>query len=71
MSSPITNSSQPDTIIIGGGFAGLSAARLLHALSRPTGSIHGAGTEASTVWYGYIEGAVRSGERAAVEILNT
>jgi len=31
--------------------------------------LHWAGTETSTVWTGYMEGAVRSGERAAQEIL--
>lgn len=40
-------------------------------LARPTGSIFWAGTETSEVWYGYIEGAVRAGERAAQEVLNS
>ncbi len=40
-----------------------------HALAEPNGRIHWAGTETSEVWYGYIEGAVRAGERAALEIL--
>jgi len=40
------------------------------ALSKQSGRIHWAGTETSEVWYGYIEGAVRAGERAAREILN-
>lgn len=39
-------------------------------LAKPTELIHWAGTETSDVWYGYIEGAVRAGERAADEILN-
>jgi monoamine oxidase len=39
------------------------------ALRRPEGRIHWAGTETSTIWNGYIEGAVLSGERAAEEIL--
>lgn len=38
-------------------------------LREPVGRIHWAGTETSTVWNGYMEGAVRSGERAAAEIL--
>jgi monoamine oxidase len=38
-------------------------------LKRPFGNIHWAGTETSDRWYGYIEGAVRAGERAANEIL--
>jgi monoamine oxidase len=40
-----------------------------NSLSQPSGRIHWAGTETSSVWYGYIEGAVRAGERAANEIL--
>ncbi|WP_428668224.1 flavin monoamine oxidase family protein [Runella sp.] len=38
-------------------------------LREPIGNIHWAGTETSDVWNGYIEGAVRSGERVAGEIL--
>jgi monoamine oxidase len=38
-------------------------------LARPVQHIHWAGTETSAVWYGYIEGAVRAGERAAGEVL--
>jgi monoamine oxidase len=41
-----------------------------NALAQPTGVIHWAGTETADVWYGYIEGAVRAGERAANEVLN-
>jgi monoamine oxidase len=40
-----------------------------NVLAQPTGAIHWAGTETSDVWYGYIEGAVRAGERAAAEVL--
>jgi monoamine oxidase len=40
------------------------------ALRRPVGRIHWAGTETSTYWNGYMDGAVRSGERAAKEILH-
>lgn len=39
------------------------------ALAEPCGHIHWAGTETATVWNGYIEGAIRSGERAARELL--
>lgn len=39
------------------------------ALKAPTGRIHWAGTETSGVWCGYIEGAIRAGERAAAEVL--
>ncbi len=38
-------------------------------LSKPCGRIHWAGTETSDVWNGYIDGAVRSGERVAAEVL--
>jgi monoamine oxidase len=40
-------------------------------LAAPVGPIHFAGTETSKVWYGYIEGAVRAGERAAQEVINS
>jgi monoamine oxidase len=33
------------------------------------GRIHWAGTETSTYWNGYMDGAVRSGERAAAEVM--
>jgi monoamine oxidase len=39
------------------------------ALSAPVGRIHWAGAETSTVWNGYMDGAIRSGRRAADEIL--
>ena len=38
------------------------------ALRRPVGRIHWAGTETSTEWCGYMDGAVRSGERVAAEV---
>ena len=38
-------------------------------LRDPFGLIHWAGTETATTSYGAIDGAVRSGERAASEIL--
>lgn len=37
------------------------------ALRQPVGRIHWAGTETSPHWAGYIEGAIRAGERAAAE----
>jgi monoamine oxidase len=40
-----------------------------HALREPAGPIHWAGTETSPVWAGYMDGAIRSGERAALEVL--
>lgn len=39
------------------------------ALRRPVDTIHWAGTEHATVWTGYLEGAVRSGEATADEVL--
>jgi monoamine oxidase len=41
-----------------------------HLLREPMGRIHWAGTETSTVSHGAMDGAVRSGERAALEILD-
>jgi len=38
-------------------------------LRRPFGAVHWAGTETSAVWMNYMEGAIRSGERAADEII--
>ena len=39
------------------------------ALRQPVGRMHWAGTETAEVWNGYMDGAVRSGERAAQEVL--
>ncbi|HEV8167317.1 MAG TPA: FAD-dependent oxidoreductase, partial [Actinomycetota bacterium] len=39
------------------------------ALRAPVGRLHWAGTETATVWTGYMDGAARSGERAAAEVL--
>jgi monoamine oxidase len=39
------------------------------ALRAPVGPIHWAGAETATIWNGYMDGAVRSGERAAAEAL--
>lgn len=39
------------------------------ALREPVGPIHWAGTETSDYWTGYMEGALRSGHRAAGEVL--
>jgi monoamine oxidase len=39
------------------------------ALRAPVGRVHWAGTETSDYWAGYMDGAVRSGERAAAEAL--
>ncbi len=39
------------------------------ALITPVGNIHWAGTETSPYWHGFMDGAVRAGERAAAEVL--
>jgi monoamine oxidase len=39
------------------------------ALAEPVGRLHWAGAECSPVWNGYMEGAVRSGERSAEDVL--
>ncbi|WP_205699308.1 flavin monoamine oxidase family protein [Conexibacter sp. SYSU D00693] len=39
------------------------------ALRAPVGPLHWAGAETATVWNGYMDGAVSSGERAAREVL--
>ena len=39
------------------------------AIRRPFGRVHWAGTETSTYWTGYMDGAVRAGQRAAAEVL--
>ncbi len=57
----------------GGCYAGLMPPLAITStattLRKPCGHIHWAGTETSDEWNGYMEGAVRSGERAAKEIL--
>ena len=54
-----------------GGIAGPAAWSANGArLRQPVGRIHWAGTETSTYWNGYMDGAVRSGERAAEEVLD-
>jgi monoamine oxidase len=40
-----------------------------HALRTPVGRVHWAGTETSEIWCGYMDGAVRSGERVAAEVV--
>jgi monoamine oxidase len=39
------------------------------ALAAPVGRIHWAGTETATYWHGYMDGAVRSGERAVADVM--
>ena len=56
----------------GGCYAGImgphTLSRLGPLLREPFGHVHWAGTETSDIWNGYMEGAVRSGERAAREV---
>jgi monoamine oxidase len=40
------------------------------SIRRRFGHVHWAGTETSTYWSGYMDGAVRSGERAAAEVMD-
>jgi len=40
-----------------------------HPLREVVGNLHWAGTETSSYWAGYMDGAVRSGRRAAAEVL--
>jgi monoamine oxidase len=50
----------------------LAPGALVHyreAVRAPVGPLHFAGTETSPVWPGFIEGAIRSGERAAREVM--
>ncbi|XP_036833220.1 probable flavin-containing monoamine oxidase A isoform X2 [Oncorhynchus mykiss] len=39
------------------------------SLRTPCGRIHWAGTETATQWCGYMDGAIQSGQRAALEVL--
>ncbi|MBG1258769.1 FAD-dependent oxidoreductase, partial [Nostoc commune] len=41
-----------------------------HALREPVGRIYWAGTERSMRWMNYMDGAVRSGQYAAQQILS-
>jgi monoamine oxidase len=40
-------------------------------LRKPAGLVHFAGTETADYWFGYMDGAVRSGERVAPEVLRS
>jgi monoamine oxidase len=43
--------------------------RLGNALRRPWGNLYFIGTETALEWKGYMEGAVRAGERGAAEVI--
>lgn len=61
-----------DVIIIGAGLAGLNAVRKLEKSGHSVQVIEAwAGTETATEWNGYMEGAIRSGHRAAGEIIDS
>jgi monoamine oxidase len=59
----------------GGCYTGIMGPHTLSTLGKylrePSGHIHWAGTETAEEWNGYIEGAIRSGERAAAEVLES
>ena len=40
------------------------------AIRQPVGRIHWAGVDTATIWSGSIDGAVQSGERAAIEVIH-
>lgn len=52
----------------GGNFGPGGWTRYGPLLREPSGLVHWAGAETSAVWMNYMEGAVRSGERAAAEV---
>jgi monoamine oxidase len=47
---------------------GVLASEAGRALCDPYQNVHFVGTETSDVWEGYMEGAVRTGERGAAEV---
>lgn len=53
----------------GGNFPPGGWTRYGWVLREPFGRVHWAGAETSTIWMNYMEGAVRSGERAASEVI--
>ena len=50
---------------------GLLTSGLMPALTRNVGRIIWSGTETAEIWHGYMDGAVRSGHRAALQALQT
>jgi monoamine oxidase len=68
----VENAWADDAFSRGDPVAGLPPGVLLDfgtALRAPIGRVHWAGTETSDFWVGYMDGAVRSGERAGKEVL--
>jgi monoamine oxidase len=41
-----------------------------YTLREPCGRVHWAGTESSAIMCGWVDGAIRSGERAAAEVMS-
>jgi monoamine oxidase len=58
-----------DTRLLDGALVARDSHEYGRLLREPFGRLHWAGTETATMSYGAIDGAVRSGERAASEIL--
>ena len=58
-----------DTRVLDGAPHSRHLTRYGHLIREPFGRVHWAGTETSTISHGAIDGAVRSGERAAAEVL--
>ena len=56
----------------GGCYSGVASPGTLSTfgkfLAEPEGRIFFAGTETGTYWYGYMEGAIEAGERAAGQV---
>jgi len=50
---------------------GFMTSGLMPALTRNVGALIWSGTETADIWYGYMDGAVRSGHRAALEALQS
>ncbi|RWS27061.1 amine oxidase [flavin-containing] B-like protein [Leptotrombidium deliense] len=58
----------------GGGYTGICPPGFLtefgKIIRQPIGKVHFAGTETASEWFGYIDGAVSAGERAAKEVMH-
>lgn len=58
---------------LGGPVASMGTGTMLRygdTIRQPFGLVHWAGTETSTYWSGFMDGAVRAGERVAAEVLS-
>ena len=65
----------PEDRFARGGYAAIPAPGAWHeyghAWRTPVEGLHWAGTETASVWHGYMDGAISSGERAAREVLES